>query len=146
MIQTGWPRRSIKALEFGRGSGDKGEYFFAAALAAVIVGALALTIYFTFIARGPSGPKKEEGWMYHCFNCGAEFHVDQKAMNRLEEQDDTRADCPKCGAKHSAVKMLKCFKCGKFFVRTRLLNRRAKRDVCPYCGTDYLEGMKQSIE
>ena len=137
------PGRSVRALEFGRG-GDAMEYFFAGSLAVVIIGALGLTVYFTFFkSSAPAGANVAA--MYKCTKCGAEFEVDDATRNRLQESANPRADCPKCGAAKSALPMVKCFACGKYYVRPSLLKRGAK-DVCPYCGKDYYEALNEYVE
>ena len=117
MSQMTWPRKAMKAFEVTRG-GDKMEYFFAASLAVVIVGALALTIYFTFFRSesAAAGPNKH---MWQCQKCGTEISVDENTQHRLEEMDKPMANCPKCGSLQPVWPMVKCFNpaCGKYFVR-----------------------------
>ena len=148
MSQIIRPRKAWKAFEVSS-SGDKMEYLFAASLAIVIIGALVLTIYFTFIktetAAGAGGQN-----LWQCQKCNAEFTVDQATQQRLEEMDRPRADCPKCGATKSAIQMSKCFypDCGKYFVRESLKNPRADstKDVCPHCKRNWMQGLKEYTE
>jgi len=156
-----------KRLNLGRGGG-KGfnmEYLFAGALAAIIVGSLALTIYFTFGGhRGARGPREIH---FKCIKCGYEFTKkpeELRAMSPGEPSMDMMfvpgmepmaLDCPKCGAKKSAFMAVKCPNpdCGAYYISPYMLNPEAMtegkelRDVCPKCGTDrvqwYLEHRKK---
>jgi DNA-directed RNA polymerase subunit RPC12/RpoP len=138
------PHKALKALEMG--GGDKMEYFFAASLAVVIIGALALTIYFTFLKSetAVAGAAKN---MWKCQKCGTEFSVDDMTQRKLEEMDRPVADCPKCGSPQPVWPMVKCFNpaCGKYFVRESIKNRRKSvmDDTCPYCGKNWMQGLDE---
>jgi DNA-directed RNA polymerase subunit RPC12/RpoP len=143
MVQIMWPRKPLRKFEMTRGS-DKKEYLFVAALALVIVVALALTIYFTFLGGGTRKVAAGE-FMYQCSKCGNEFSIDQQTRWRLEESDKPLADCPKCGAKQSAYRMVKCPNpaCGKYYVLETTKNpaKVSADDNCPYCKTNYGMGL-----
>jgi predicted RNA-binding Zn-ribbon protein involved in translation (DUF1610 family) len=145
MLQMIRPRKALKGLEMG--GGDKMEYFFAASLAVVIVGALALTIYFTFLRseRASGGAPKN---MWQCQKCGTEISVDDETQRKLEEMDRPVAYCPKCGSQQPVWPMVKCYNpaCGKYFVRESIKNRRrsVKDDVCPYCGKNWTQGLEEA--
>jgi DNA-directed RNA polymerase subunit RPC12/RpoP len=138
------PRKAVKGLEMG-GGGDKMEYFFAASLAIVIIGALALTIYFTFLRKqsATAGPVKN---MWKCQKCGTEFSVDENTQHRLEEMTRPVAECPKCGALEPVWPMVRCPACGKYYVRQSIMEPRRYRiddDHCPYCGKNWVQAMEE---
>lgn len=147
MLQMARPRNSLKTLDMG--GGDKMEYFFAASLAVVIVGALALTIYFTFFksATSVAGPVQH---MWKCQKCGTEFSVDEVTQGRLEEMDRPTAMCPKCGTVEPVWPMVQCFNpaCRKWFVRESIKNRRKSvlDDACPYCGKNWMQGLDEQTK
>ncbi len=145
MVQITRPRGSLKNLQVGAG-GDKMEFLFAASLAVIIIGALVLTIYFTFFKGGSSaGAGASIRWQ--CSKCGNEFSVDRATEHRLEEMSKPVADCPKCGAKKSGYPMHKCFNpaCGKYFVGESAKDptKSAVNDVCPYCGKNWMQGLSE---
>lgn len=145
MSGTIWQSKGVKNVEFSR-SGDKTEFLFAIALGAVIVLALALTVYFTVIKSDRPAAAAGTGLaMYQCEKCKAEFSVDPQKVADLVDADTMRdrlADCPKCGAKKSAWPMVKCPHCGKYYVRESL-RRPSATDVCPYCKTPLFEGLNK---
>ena len=148
MSQIIRPRKAWKTFEVTSG-GDKMEYLFAASLAVVIIGALVLTIYFTFFkTEATAGADTRNMWQ--CQKCNAEFSVDQATQERLSEMDNPRANCPKCGAAKSALPMAKCFNlsCGKYFVRESTKNPRAdiRKDACPYCKKNWNEGLREFLD
>jgi len=132
--------QTMKRLAVAGGEGFKTEYLFGGALAVIILGALALAIYFGF-AGGPSASKGEVGgpW-YKCEKCGEEFQLQQTGGGTMEKA--LPVDCPKCGGKACAYRMSVCPKCGKRYVSdtTRyyleMMQGRAVKDICPHCGTD----------
>jgi len=121
------------------------EYLFAAALAIIVLGALALTVRTVLIP-----PKRSMGnvWV-KCEKCGYEFEVDAdkhpEVMN-AETPAGKKQDCPKCGAKKSAWVMSQCPACGKRYVRPSTMGRRGAPDTCPFCKADFLQALDEKIK
>ena len=102
------------------------EYLFGGALAVVIIGAVALTIYFGWMhtAKG-----KDTNAHFTCYKCGKEFLVDL-----FKEQPGEILDCRVCDGKQTAVRMVVCPKCNNW---TPLYDKNYKQTlVCVHCGTD----------
>lgn len=137
------PRGALKAFELARG-GDKMEYVFAAGLAVVIVGALALTIYFTFFKTRAAGAGAGRN-MWQCQKCHTEISVDESTQGRLEEMDRPVLDCPKCGSPQPVWPMARCPACGKYFVRQSVMNRRKSftEDACSHCGKNWMQSVQE---
>ena len=126
------------------------EHVFGGALAAVIVAAVALTIWQTMFA-GPGNVQKAGTPQYKCLECGYVFEQEQIPRDRMREAIDPALvllDCPDCGAERSAMQMIRCPDCGEYYISQRSLyqvehNGRPApedvRDVCPECGTDRLQ-------
>ncbi|MCJ7543711.1 MAG: hypothetical protein MUP47_03950 [Phycisphaerae bacterium] len=134
-----------KAFEVASG-GDKMEYFFAAALAIVIVGALVITIYFTFFKSNTAAVGPGEN-MWQCQKCNTAISVDLATQQRLEEMDRPAIECPKCGSVQPVWPMVRCFNpaCRKYFVRQSVINRRrpSSEDTCPYCGKNWMKTLEE---
>jgi len=141
--------RGVKRSAPSRAGGKANmEYVFAGALAVIIVGALALTIYFVFVGDDTGGPGEDSHWK--CLNpdCQYEFTMTPKQMSELPNRatgPTIRVDCPKCGTKDRAYLMIKCPKCGKYYVPDShkyfeaAMQGQQIRNVCPYCKTDYAQ-------
>jgi DNA-directed RNA polymerase subunit RPC12/RpoP len=145
MSGTIWKTGGTKKFEFG--SGDKGEYLFGGALAIIIIGALSLTVYYTFLGGGEGGTKVF--MQYQCEKCKAEFPVDPTKYPRLmdaETPGDQVLDCPKCGVKKSAWPMTKCPACDKYYVRPSFKAKTGKPDICPFCNAEYLKALREKVE
>ncbi len=145
MSQMTRPPKAWKAFDAARG-GDKMEYLFAAALAIVIIGALVLTVYFTFFKKR-AGAAGGEKYMWQCRTCGTEISVDEATNNRLEEMDRPAVHCPKCNSVQPVWRMDRCFNpaCRKYFVRQSVKNPRrpVSEDTCPYCGKNWIQGLEE---
>ena len=143
--------RTVKNLALGGGGGLKTEYLFAGALGLIIIGALTLSIYFGVAGR--RGKTEEILLHYKCDACGEELTINPAEqpldMRGIPENKDEMMrrpiDCPKCQAKGSAYRMMKCLapECAKYFVpesyRTQTGPWGGTDDICPYCGANMRE-------
>jgi len=143
-----------RRLDFGGGGGRGTEYLLAGALAVIIVGSLAFTLWNAFSGGGK--PAVETEWHLKCLNpeCGYEFvakpeDLKGKVNEEMLSQDPAhmRLPCPKCG-QVSAVRMEKCPNpdCGIYFVPELykdpdgiLESGKPIRFICPKCHTDVTE-------
>lgn len=155
-----WRRAGVKRLGF---AGARTEYLFAAALGAIIVLALGLTLYTTFVR--PDKPEPVEELVFICAkpDCGHQFTVKTSELDP-PQSDSARPnpmvrdmsspfmtrDCPKCGTKNSAYIAVQCPNCEEYFLqKSMLLQARAyatgdmklmeesqtTKDECPHCHT-----------
>lgn len=146
MSNDGW-LSGVRQFKFGKaGNNPKMEYFFAGALALIIILALFLTIKYSFFKD--SGSNLPDELHFKCLNpaCGAEALLKSKDVN-LEEVDTQRPQCPQCGKKSLVIEQ-QCPLCKAYFVNPRLLNPRAPMQsgdqMCPKCNgniTDYYRQM-----
>lgn len=131
------------------------EHLFGAALAVVIVAAVGLTLY-TTLGGGPGGARASGKPHYQCLECEYVFRVEvddipPEKLRKATDPSMVLLDCPDCGAESSALEMTKCPKCGEHYVaqRTRYMVEHGVpapgdvRDVCPHCGTDRKDYMRQ---
>ena len=101
------------------------DYVFGTGLVVVIVAALVLTVYFGFIK--PPGAHSNQA-QFVCFKCGDRFEIP------LEERPPDRVDCPSCGEKRGASRMMLCPACKKY---TPMFDENWKSTViCKECGAD----------
>jgi len=130
------------------------EHLFGGALVAVIVVAVALTVWHSLFRR-PGGGGGSAATRYQCLDCEHVFEPDEIPRERLLDAPDPSMallDCPKCKAEYSSMRMVRCPKCGEYYVPQRAKyyiehGRPAPedvRDVCPKCGTDRLRYMRQN--
>ena len=87
----------------------------------------------------------EDGVRYRCGSCGHEFVVSVETLRQQSREmgpagPGTRGfavlDCPDCGAKKGARRMVKCPACGKHYVPP---DPGAGKDICPHCKTDRIQ-------
>ena len=138
-------RRAVKGLGFHKRGAVNMEYVFAGRLAAVILGALVLTVYFSFIRSPGTKVKPIEEVHLKCDQCGHEF------VEKIEDIDPSILrgaefgivlDCPSCGEKETAFQMNKCPKCEKYYLAPAhrnpmaIANGAPGANVCSHCGTD----------
>ena len=112
-------------------------------LGLIVVGAVVITIV---SVSSPPSTGNQIPRRYFCQKCKQEFTImprDIPAAKRRAEatQGPQAIDCPKCGAKDSALAMVQCLnqKCGKWFVPQNVPSGRPgspATQVCPYCGLD----------
>lgn len=133
--------RGVSPLHSGGGTGRQWrpkEYLLGGGLGLVIVGALVVTIW-SLVPHSPGGVSAEQH--FFCTKCNAEFPVDMKNLSPEQRAALLPGpmyrggiDCPKCGAKNSAVLMVHCVNkdCGRWFVPSAAGGRL----TCPYCKTD----------
>ncbi len=86
-----------------------------------------------------------------CLKCGEEWMIDSDEMGNFMRESRDRAggrsmggDCPKCQAKGTVYIMIKCPKCGTYYMPKKATDPLGAatgeaRDVCPKCGTDYVK-------
>ena len=114
------------------------DLVFGAALTIVIVGALALTIYYGFFRKSASKIVANAVVKFYCTKCEQTFEVPQ---SELPMGPHGPLDCRSCSAKRTSLRMLSCPACGEGFVPDRIkFPDRAKKeklpDICPKCNTD----------
>ena len=118
------------------------EYAFAGALAAIILGSLALTIYF---GLGPDAPPLPEPH-WQCDKCGAvlvgDLMTPEEMARKMGPAGLLPIDCPKCGAKDSLYQTIACPQCGEWYIPATAKSPDGQivgqdiRNVCPKCGAD----------
>jgi hypothetical protein len=120
------------------------------ALIVTVAGVLGLSVYTLVLGGGPGG-SDSDGMHFRCESCKAEFVRPTEDLTLREKNTlpaYLRIDCPQCEAKRCCIPMVKCPKCGKYFVPESYRNPAGKRagtvkDVCPYCQTDRDEWYRQ---
>jgi hypothetical protein len=131
------------------------EYVFAGALILLIVAALALAVWHTFI-RNPSKVAKIDPQIhFRCLKCGGEYPKDRDKLTKSqmfsEAEGPIRDDCPKCATKGAGIQLSKCPECGKnylpkFFTNQRLWGQPGS-NICEHCKIDvdkwYMEDAKK---
>ena len=155
MLRNTSSHRAIRRASLG--GGFTTDQLFAVALGAIIVGALALTIYFGFF--GKASPKSTGPTLYKCVKCEAEFPIQDikggRPISPLEVKGPMGLrplDCPKCNAKASAHQMTQCPKCGAYFIPQSALGPRGvavgqpAKDICPKCQTDVGQWRRDAYE
>ncbi len=144
MLRSKSSRHAVTRPGFARGGAINTEYLFAGALALVILGALALTIYFSFF-RKSTGLKTELPTVYQfrCVECGHEFTIDVEDLPskawRARGAVPMHMDCPKCGVEDAAAELYECPKCKKYYLPPAHLDPESWQegllgaDVCEHC-------------
>jgi ribosomal protein L32 len=148
----------VKRLNIGGGGGGGSgtEFLLIGALALIIVGSLFLGVR---QGCGPSRTAVEpQEVFYFCQKCKQKFKPDPNSLAELEmyaPMGIMRLDCPLCGAKKSAVPMVKCPNCGEYYVSPQLAyeeqmmmgrdlsNVQMPKDICPHCGTDRMQWYRE---
>ncbi len=85
-----------------------------------------------------------------CSKCGQEWVIERKEIGQFLKEAPGRpgrlmgVDCPRCLAKGTVHIMIKCPKCGKYYLPIRVTKpgeyaTGKAKDVCPHCGTDYVQ-------
>jgi predicted RNA-binding Zn-ribbon protein involved in translation (DUF1610 family) len=109
----------------GGGGGNKTEYLLVAGLAAIIIGAIALTFW------GP-GAGDEAATLknipYRCEDCGHEWKASWEDVNTTDQTSGEEEppppgmsgvpavlDCPSCGA-HAGYRLMQCINCQEWFI------------------------------
>ncbi len=120
-------------------AGSTSQVLLIVLLIAIIAVAVAVSTREFVTSPGDPGPSPQ-GMHLQCQKCKHEFVRTGKEMTLAElntPEARLRLDCPNCGAKRSAVPMMQCPKCKKYFVPPSYVQPGVQaRDVCPYCGTD----------
>jgi hypothetical protein len=139
--------------------GPIGSKHFVAALIALIVGVVAVTVWSwqeeapVKTDNLPDGPPH-----YLCGACEKEFPVadedfaKQTPDPRIIERDGSagyRPHCTLCGAKHTGWPMVGCPHCGKWYMPPAWMTHGAAagtetKDVCPHCQTDRSEWYREA--
>jgi len=116
---------------------------FGGALAVVIAGALALTVYYGFMGGDTkAGEEADPEFHFECQKCG---HIVDRPREEFGPGVARVLDCPECGAKRSCLMMTECPNCHELYVsdRTKYQDRLIKgekiEDICPHCGTNRVE-------
>ena len=132
------------------------EYVFAGALILLIVAALGLAFWHTFI-RNPSKVAKIDPQVhFRCLKCKDEYAKDRKDLTKQEmfmegEPTGIITDCLKCGAKGAAIQLSKCPACEKYYLPKERMNPRIwgtpGSNICEHCKIDvnqwYVEDAKK---
>ena len=140
----------------GGGSGDrKAEFLMIGVLVLIIGASLAFTIWNLVGGRSASPTEKVE-YKFECVRCGHSFTPDLTEKDRFEiGEEATALDCPDpdCKAKESCYPMIRCPKCEHYYLseETKYMvtvkdppkDRKPLKDICPNCGTDRAEYLKE---
>lgn len=165
-----WSKAGARPLDLGRGSGDsrKLEYAMIVVLGAIIVGAIWAAVSSLVSDKTPRGPQARDMHL-ECAECQHQFTRSPEELNEaspegmiFEEMGMAQLDCPKCKATKSCLPMVKCPKCGEFFLAESTKQQAAQmnmppprtpaeqrkppevpRDICPHCGQDRVEWYRQ---
>ena len=169
-----WQNPDIKRFEFGRMGDKKVEILLAAALLAIIVVSLFLSLR-KYI--WPTGQRTEAASVHLiCLACDHEFEMSSEevakasegrgqyggpsgAMAMMAGMTQPLADCPKCGEKLSAWIAMRCPdpECGTYYVsevrvvayEARQAGRPAPTEVrheCPKCGMSPTEWYRRKSQ
>lgn len=126
------------------------EILLAVALGLIIITALVGSIWYSFGSRSGADLSKDL-LHYKCTQCGYELTITRSDLFRppgMAGPDDItigpygRPNCPQCKARDSCLPMVKCPKCGKYYIPDTIRYPEAVRrgvdvrDICPYCKTD----------
>ncbi|MHC4982174.1 MAG: hypothetical protein ACYTF6_03270 [Planctomycetota bacterium] len=127
-------------------------------LIVVILGALGITVW-RLVGGERSASPGERGVMFQCMECKHQFPPEQIKEQQAARMEESRGgfDCPKCGAKQSCYQMIRCPKCGKYYLseftkhmaevfsgkKERSEEVKQWRNICPDCKTDREEYLKE---
>ena len=120
------------------------EYVLGGLLLAVTVGVLGGTVYFIAFRPDPAAHALDRPLRYKCRQCGHEFEVRPTVVaSGSAAQEDKPAfgppdiKCPACGAEASAGLMVRCDKCGRYFLPPPWRPDRSGQGMpdqrCPHC-------------
>ncbi len=129
------------------------EHVFAGGLILLIVAALGLAIWHTFIRSTSKVAKPDPQVYFRCVKCNNEHAIDRKDLTKEQmfqegEPSGILDDCPKCGAKDESRQKVKCPECEKYYLpKWRVDPRGEGPNVCEHCKTDvdkwYIEDAKK---
>jgi DNA-directed RNA polymerase subunit RPC12/RpoP len=118
----------------------------AGGLLVIIALAVGVSLYLYFFS-GESSPLThyDPDTHFECTKCQAKFQLNPREFAAAPGEPSadglTRIDCPKCKAKNGAVVLLRCPKCGTYFLPARArpaaTATTAPKDDCPKCGAVY---------
>ena len=120
------------------------EYLLSALLGLIIVGSLVITLL-SVIPRSSAQPDFER--RFYCTKCKSEFTLNLKDLSPEQQMRLTPGpygqagiDCPKCGAKNSAVVMARCVnpQCKRWYPVPMVSPAQGGPVtlICPYCKVD----------
>ena len=118
------------------------EYLLVGMLVGIIVLAVVVIIYQPW-TRPSAIPGAPTEFRFRCTGCGHEWSADYNEMlsyygGALPVEGSPMVDCPKCGEKKVAFRMIQCPACRKFSPPQDI--RRANgKFICPHCGIDIHE-------
>jgi len=126
-------------------------------LALVLALVLAAVAMFRRASSEAAGDRDDIRYPFYCTECKRVFARYGSTLPAApgplwaDTIKPVRVDCPKCGAKDSAVLMIPCPNCGNFYVPPSAAAAsqpaaRAPRDICPYCGTDRRQWIREHPE
>ncbi|MGC9455119.1 MAG: hypothetical protein ACP5HU_09680, partial [Phycisphaerae bacterium] len=92
---------------------------------------------------------------FQCMECEHVFEVEnipREAIRNAPDPSMVMLDCPSCGSQGTAVQMVRCPKCGEYYLGQKnefyyengYPAPEDVRDVCPHCGTDRLKYMQEN--
>lgn len=160
-----WKPDSVRRLEIGGASGPR--LVMIVGLSAVILLSAATTAWVFFRGGDKSDGSPERGKThfargvpFKCSACGHEFVMTDADFQNYQRDIDRSAGplsrlphCPECGARHAAVMMQKCPKCGKNYVPygveagIKMAQGQpppeGAKHICPHCKTDVNEYRRQ---
>ena len=175
-----WSKPGTKHLDLSRGGGDSKtmEYLLVVSLGIVILGSIVFFIV-SLTGGGGTGVSGAKDMHFECTAeigetakvCGHQFIKSFEELNKerpqvmAEEMEGgtIRLDCPKCGAKRSALPMVACPKCKKHFLlaSTKMLadmqdnigeagdqrpDLSTAEDVCPHCKQNRIEWYREQYK
>lgn len=141
--------------------GRRTEILLIGGLAAVILGAIALTVFYAMDWNIGSTAKA----VAECQSCRKRFEYDPdddlgaRIGGMVPGSEPYRLDCPKCGKKASALPLTLCLNpdCGKRYLSPKIeYDRKIAQGaapetlkppdtICPHCGTDRMKWLREQF-
>lgn len=132
------------------------EQILLGALIVVVVIGIVLGLYTYLRPEPPPPPPQKPLLAFKCESCGYEFNIDFNDPAHIADRRasmDPRApqnkDCPSCKRQGSAWPMSICPNCHEHYIPNKDIfvyrgpNASMVKDICPKCGTDRVEWLRQ---
>lgn len=142
MVRRGWIGMGVRRLEMFSGQ-SKSQWLLTGGLIVLIVGSLVL-FGMSLFEKKRTRPEGFKDTPVVCVACNAKWVGDKKldlAMRMVGEVGQVGkprgADCPKCGAKGTVYRMIRCPQCQEVFeeawFRMDSVPANMERTPCPKC-------------